>query len=66
MNLTELLLCLNAEVNTLTVLDIILIPRFQQYGPPIADTIVFSVMSLVLLWEFNKKYKLIGRRNDEE
>lgn len=50
----------------LTVLDIILIPKFQQYGPPIADTIVFSVMSLVLLWEFNKKYKLIGRRNDEE
>ena len=49
----------------LTILDILLIPRFQQYGPPIADTIVFSLMALVLFIDFNKKYKIIGSRKEE-
>ena len=52
-------------VVSLTVLDLILIPRFHEYGPAYAGIIVHSIMALIMFIAFNKEYHIIGGHGAE-
>ena len=49
----------------LAALDMILIPRFHEYGPAYAGIIVHAVMALIMLIAFNKEYHIIGGHRAE-
>jgi O-antigen/teichoic acid export membrane protein len=47
-------------VVTLAVLDMLLIPRFHEYGPAYAGIIVHTVMAAIMFVAFNREYHIIG------
>ena len=47
-------------VVALAVLDMVLIPRFHEYGPAYAGIIVHALMAIIMFIAFNREYHIIG------